>query len=87
MPLPEVAEDLSAETFLKLVRAQEHFNRRGSPKAWVLTIAHNVLGDWRRRSRPRQYVALMAEILGVSAGIARTRLWRALNRLRKALEP
>jgi RNA polymerase sigma factor (sigma-70 family) len=28
-----------------------------------------------------------AEMLGVSQAVARTRLWRALARLRKALEP
>jgi RNA polymerase sigma-70 factor (ECF subfamily) len=31
-------------------------------------------------------IAEMAEILGVGAGTVRTRLWRALDRLRNALE-
>ena len=141
VPLPDVAEDLTAETSLKVVRAEQRFDTsQGSPKAWILTVARNVLGDWRRRARLRQYVALgsmhdlvydapspeerllkeeevgrvldsvallgpadrellslrygsgleiaeMAEILGVGAGTVRTRLWRALDRLRKALDP
>ena len=59
VPLPDVAEDLTAETFLKVVRAADRFDpSRGSPKAWILTVARNVLGDWRRRAKLRQYVAL-----------------------------
>lgn len=139
VPLPDVAEDLTAETFLKVVRAAGGFDpERGSAKAWILTVARNVLGDWRRRARLRQYVSLgsmhdlvhdapspeerlmkeeevgrlldavatlaaadreliglrygsgldtaeMAQMLGISEGNVRTRLWRALGRLRKAL--
>ena len=55
----EVAEDLTAETFLKLVRSVESFDpQKGSARAWILTIARNVLFDWRRRARLRQYVSL-----------------------------
>ena len=139
VPLPDVAEDLTAETFLKVVRAAERFDpARGTPKAWILTVARNVLGDWRRRARLRQYVALgtmhdliheapspeerllreeevgrlldavsalgeadreliglrygsgletgeVAQILGISEGSVRTRLWRALGKLRGVL--
>jgi RNA polymerase sigma-70 factor (ECF subfamily) len=139
VPLPDVAEDLTAETFLKVVRARDRFDpARGSPKAWILTVARNVLGDWRRRARLRQYVALgtmhdliceapspeerllreeevgrlldavatlgdadreliglrygsgldtaeVAQILGVTEGSVRTRLWRALGKLRGIL--
>jgi RNA polymerase sigma factor (sigma-70 family) len=131
VPLPDVAEDLTAETFLKVVRAAHRFDpRRGTPKAWILTVARNVLG-----ARLRQYVALgtmrdlvydapspeerllreeqvgrlldavatldeadreliglrygsgldtagVAQLLGISEGSVRTRLWRALRRLR-----
>ena len=141
LPLTDVAEDLTAETFLKVVRAAERFDAgQSSPRAWILTVARNVLGDWRRRARLRQYVALgsmhdlvydapspeerllkeeevgrvldavatlgpadrelislrygsgleiaeMSEILGVGVGTVRTRLWRALDRLRKVVEP
>ena len=59
VPLPYVAEDLTAETFLKVVRAEQRFDTsQGSPRAWILTVARNVLADWRRRARLRQYVAL-----------------------------
>ena len=139
VPLPDVAEDLTAETFLKVVRAVDRYDpARGTAKAWILTVARNVLGDWRRRARLRQYVALgtmhdliyeapspeerllreeevgrlldavatladadreliglrygsgldtaeVAQILGVSEGRVRTRLWRALGKLRGVL--
>lgn len=59
VPQVDVAEDLTAETFLKLVRAAGQFDqRKGSARAWILTIARNVLADWRRRARLRQYVSL-----------------------------
>lgn len=139
LPLIDVAEDLTAETFLKVVRAADRFDpARGTAKAWILTVARNVLTDWRRRARLRQYVPLgtmhdlvheapspeerllreeeigrlldavatladadreliglrygsgldtaeVARTLGISEGGVRTRLWRALNRLRGAL--
>ena len=140
VPLPDVAEDLTAETFLKVVRAEKRFDTcQGTPRAWILAVARNVLGDWRRRARLRQYISLgsmrdlvhdapspeerllkeeevgrvldavaalggadrelislrygsgleiaeMAEILGLGPGTVRTRLWRALGRLRKVLD-
>lgn len=139
VPHVDVAEDLTAETFLKVVRAVERFDPlRGTPKAWILTVARHVLTDWRRRFRLRQYVALgtmhdlvceapspeerllraeevgrlldavatlaeadreliglrygsgldtaeVAGVLGISEGGVRTRLWRALRRLREVM--
>jgi RNA polymerase sigma-70 factor, ECF subfamily len=139
VPLADVAEDLTAETFLKVVRAADRFDPlKGSPKAWILTVARNVLIDWRRRARLRQYVTLgtmhdlvyeapspeerllreeevgrlldavatlaeadreliglrygsgldtaeVAQLLGISEGSVRTRLWRVLGRLRGAM--
>ena len=136
VPLADVAEDLTAETFLKVVRAADRFDPlKGTAKGWILTVARNVLTDWRRRARLRQYVALgtmhdlahdapspeerllrqeevgrlldavatladtdreliglrygsglrtseVAQILGISEGSVRTRLWRVLGRLR-----
>jgi RNA polymerase sigma-70 factor (ECF subfamily) len=59
VPLADVAEDLTAETFLKVVRARDRFDSlKGTPRAWILTVARNVLVDWRRRARLRQYVTL-----------------------------
>jgi RNA polymerase sigma-70 factor (ECF subfamily) len=141
LPEIEVAEDLTAETFLKLVRSARRFDpTQGSPRTWILAIARNVLRDWGRRQRLRQYVPLgnlhdlvsdapspeerllreeeigrlldavatlppadreliglrygsgldsaeVAETLGISEGSVRTRLWRALRRLRGVLRP
>jgi RNA polymerase sigma-70 factor (ECF subfamily) len=139
VPQPDVAEDLTAETFLRVVRAADRFDpEKGSVRGWILTVARNVLADWRRRARLRHYVPLgtlhdlvfeapspeerllreeevgrlmdgiatlspadreliglrygseldtaeMAVILGVGEGTVRTRLWRALGRLRVEL--
>ena len=139
VPLADVAEDLTAETFFKVVRASRQFDpRKGTPKTWILTVARNVLADWRRRARLRQYVSIgnmhdlayeapspeerllkeeevgrmldavatlsaadreliglrygsglavseTAQVLGISEGSVRTRLWRVLGRLREAL--
>lgn len=139
VPLPDVAEDLTAETFLKVVRAADRFDpARGTAKAWILSVAQNVLADWRRRARLRQYLTLgtlhdlihdapspeerllreeevgrlldavatlgdadreliglrygsgldtaeVARMLGISEGNVRTRLWRALGKLRGLL--
>jgi RNA polymerase sigma-70 factor (ECF subfamily) len=139
LPHPDVAEDLTAETFLKVVRAAERFDpSKGSVRAWILTVARHTLADWRRRARLRQYVSIgamhdlaseapspeerllreeevgrlldavaslgmadreliglrygseldvgeMARVLGASEGSVRTRLWRALGRLRGAM--
>jgi RNA polymerase sigma-70 factor (ECF subfamily) len=136
---PDIAEDLTAETFLHVVRAADHFDPdKGSAKGWILTVARNALADWRRRARLRQYVPIgnlhdlvfeapspeerllreeevsrlmdgvaslspadreliglrygseldtaeMAAVLGVAEGTVRTRLWRALGRLREEL--
>ena len=141
VPEIETAEDLTAETFLKLVRSAARFDpSQASPRTWILAIARNVLRDWGRRRRLRQYVPLgnlhdlvseapspeerllreeevgrlldavatlppadreliglrygsgldsaeVAGILGISEGSVRTRLWRALGRLRGVLTP
>jgi RNA polymerase sigma-70 factor, ECF subfamily len=141
VPQTDIVEDLTAETFLKVVRAADRFDAsRGSAKAWILTVARNVLTDWRRRARLRQYVTLgtmhdlayeapspeerllreeevgrlldavamlgeadreliglrygsgldtseVAQMLGISEGSVRTRLWRVLGRLRGAMAP
>lgn len=139
VPLADVAEELTAETFFKVVRAAGRYDpKKGSAKAWILAIARNVLVDWRRRARLRQYVSIgsmhdlahdapspeerllreeevgrmldavatlaaadrelislrygsgldsseIAQILGIGEGNVRTKLWRVLGRLRKAL--
>jgi RNA polymerase sigma factor (sigma-70 family) len=135
------AEDLTADVFLRAVRAEERFDpTRASARTWLFRIARNALLDHLRRERRRCQVPIgalrdlrsespspeervlweeevarllsavaglaardreviglrygsgletreVAEILGVAEPAARTRLWRALGRLRKAMAP
>lgn len=141
LPSADEAEDLTAEVFLRAVRAEHRFDpARASARTWLLRIARNALFDHQRRERRRREVPLgmmrdlrsdapspeervlweeevgrllsavaglgdrdreiiglrygsglstheVAEILGVGEPAARTRLWRALGRLREALAP
>ena len=136
---PDDAEDLTAETFLRAVRAADRYDAtRAAIQTWLLTIARNVLIDERRSARVRRRVGLdelrdlamdepspeermlrreevgaamtamgalgnedrellslryggeldiaeLAELLDVPAGTVRTRLWRALERLREQM--
>jgi RNA polymerase sigma-70 factor (ECF subfamily) len=53
------AEELTAETFLRVVRAAASFDpRRGNAKSWLFRIAQNVLRDSRRRARHRGTVPI-----------------------------
>lgn len=133
------ADELTAETFLRAVRAAASFDpARGNAKAWLFRIAKNVLRDARRRERRRGSVSIeafrdlvsaapspeerllheeevrrllaamdelserdrevvslryaseleypeIAGILGIREAAVRTRLWRALGRLREVL--
>lgn len=141
LPSADLAEDLTAEVFLRAGRAAHRFEAaKGSPRGWLLRIAHNALRDHYRQARRRPQVSLaslrdlrhdapspeerllweeevaallaavgrlprgdrdivglrygsglsVAEIglvLGLRDAVVRTRLWRALGRLRKALQP
>lgn len=55
------AEDLAAETFERAFRTWRRFDpRRGAPRTWLCSIAHNVAIDWfrseaRRRRREETY--------------------------------
>lgn len=140
LPSADEAEDLTAEVFLRAVRAADRFDPvRGAPRAWLLRIARNALHDHRRRERRRRLVprdalldlrseapspeerlmwqetvarllaavaelgqgdreliglrygsgldtAETAAILGLGEAVVRTRLWRALGRLRRVME-
>jgi RNA polymerase sigma-70 factor (ECF subfamily) len=134
------AEDLTADVFLRAVRAADQFDvSRGPARAWLLGIARHTLTDHRRREGRRRTVpvgslrdlrcdapspeerllrrervtlllAAVAEltradqeiiglrygsgldtgetaaVLGLGEAVVRTRLWRALGRLRRVLE-
>jgi RNA polymerase sigma-70 factor (ECF subfamily) len=141
LPSADLAEDLTAEVFLRALRAFERFDPSvGSPRAWLFRIAQNALRDHQRQARRRQVLPMVAmhdlrseapspeerilweeevagllaamgqlspgdrevislcygselsiaeagEVLGLSGTATRTRLWRALGRLRKVLVP
>lgn len=136
---PDLAEDLTAEVFLRALKSFSRFDSSaGSPRAWLFRIAQNALRDHHRQGRRRQALPVSAlwdlhceapspeerllweeevagllaamaelsakdreviglcygselsmaeagEILGLSETATRTRLWRALGRLRKSL--
>ena len=45
-----VVEDLTADTFLRALRAASSYRERGDgPRSWLLTIALRLVIDWRRR--------------------------------------
>lgn len=135
----DLAEDLTAEVFLRALQGFSRFDpSRGTPRAWLFRIAQNALRDHQRRMRRRRMVPIgvmhdleceapspeerllweeevsgllaglaelsagdraviglcygsdlsmaeAGEILGLSAAATRTRLWRALGRLRKVM--
>ena len=54
----ETAEDLTASTFEKVIRAWSGYDaQRGPERAWVLAIARNLLTDYYRRQRHRDTVS------------------------------
>lgn len=75
----EDAEDITQETFLRLVRAAPAFRDGEHCKAWLLRVAANCAGDlhrspWRRRAVPLEQAGQMAapespEEQGVEAAI------------------
>ena len=47
---PEVAADLTAETFAAALAGRRRYRpERGSPASWLYGIAEHRLTDWRRR--------------------------------------
>jgi RNA polymerase sigma factor (sigma-70 family) len=48
-----LADDLTQDVFLRVVRAGATFEPRGRDRAWLFTIAHNVLVEHLRRDRHR----------------------------------
>lgn len=56
---PDDAEDFTAETFLRAVRAADRYDpARAAVQTWLLTIARNVLLDERRSARVRLRVGV-----------------------------
>ena len=138
LPSADLAEDLTAEVFLRALVAYDSFNSSSSPRPWLFRIAQNALRDYHRQAKRRHVLPMAAlrdlqcdapspeerllweeevggllagiaelavkdreviglcygselsmeeagEVLGLSAAATRTRLWRALGRLRGIL--
>lgn len=59
------AEDLTSQVFTKVVERLGSYDRgRGSPRAWVLAIARNVLIDHLRAHRQHASLSEVEEVLG-----------------------
>lgn len=57
----DVAEDLTAEAFLKAFRAADRFDpSKGNVRVWLFRIAQNALRDHLRKARLRRHVPLDA---------------------------
>jgi RNA polymerase sigma-70 factor, ECF subfamily len=55
----ETAEDLTAATFERVVKAWNRFNpETARPRTWILAIARNVLADHFRRQSHRRTISL-----------------------------
>jgi RNA polymerase sigma factor (sigma-70 family) len=77
----DVAEDLTADTFERVIRAWDRFDpARASERTWILSIARNALTDHFRRSSHRQTVstdeqpALLDRLSGDDALAVRVRV-------------
>ncbi len=46
------ADDLAQDTFMKAYLSLENYDNRGTPRAWLFRIAHNVFVDETRTMRP-----------------------------------
>src|SRR5688500_14767743 len=56
---PDLAEDLTAEVFLRALKSFARFDSAiGGPRAWLFRIAQNVLRDHFRQAQRRQLVSL-----------------------------
>ena len=59
--MPDEAEDLCAETFLRAIRAQDVYDpSRASARTWLCRIAHNAWCDTLRRARRRRSMPIAA---------------------------
>jgi len=67
----EEAEDLTAQTFERALRAIDRYEERGAPfSAWLLRIAAHVVADRARRAEPLDAAAPLADDDGAAADAA-----------------
>ncbi len=50
---PDIAQDIVAETYLRVWRSRERFHGDGSILSWVMAITHNCAMDHLRARRPK----------------------------------
>jgi RNA polymerase sigma factor (sigma-70 family) len=62
---PDLAQDLSQEVFLRVVRGLEAYQDLGHEVSWLFRIARNVFIDHRRRARDEPVA--FSEVEGVTA--------------------
>jgi RNA polymerase sigma-70 factor, ECF subfamily len=81
---PDLAEDLTQEVFVRVVRGLAEYQPRGRETGWLFQIARNVLADYHRH-RPERNVSLSepeAVAVGSPAGqLIAFGLQEALDRL------
>ena len=66
---PELAEDLRAEVFVRMLEGIANFNYRGwSISAWLYRIAHDRVVDHIRRQKRRNHEVLEEQYIDPSAG-------------------
>jgi len=63
----DVAEDLTQDVFLRVVRGQDRYDERGQQRAWLLSIARNLLLDRHRRAQ-REPTTVVEEVADRAAG-------------------
>ncbi|MBN2149304.1 MAG: RNA polymerase sigma factor [Anaerolineales bacterium] len=54
----QVAEDLTSEVFIRMLRALPSFQPRGSFQAWLYQIAHNIAIDYHRKEKGKTSLPL-----------------------------
>lgn len=54
----QVAEDLTSEVFIRMLRALPSFQPRGSFQAWLYQIAHNIAIDYHRKEKGKTNLPL-----------------------------
>ncbi len=80
------AEDAAQEGFVKAYRALATFRTGAEPRPWLLRIVANEARNRARSAGRRHQLELRATALGIPEGTVKSRLSRALARLRERVE-
>ena len=85
----QVADDLTSEVFLRMIRAIAGYRQQEVAfQAWLYQIAHNLLNDHYRKSRVRNHVELEENLMEYPQAASPRPVERSLNSitLQRALE-